>query len=206
MNEKDDPSPRRTGKVARLIDKYGFDDLGDELVARWTAETDRMSLRALAKYFNKRLLESRLEEQRVETLAGEIDNLYELLTDDNVTSGTRIEAENRLRQNGVAIEELRADFVTRQAIHTYLTKHRKASYDGSEAGDIVERRLADLQRLKSRQQIVTEQTLSSLQSEDHLPLGEHRVHVSVQVQCVDCERQFEIAELLERGGCDCGDL
>lgn len=203
MTDTDYVTPRRTGKVARVLGEYDLAELGDELVAKWTAAENRMSLRELADYFNKRLLEARLDEQRVDTLAGEVDNLYELLTGDDVTSGTRIEAEHRLREYGVDVDDLTADFVTRQAIHTYLTKHREATYDDPDTADVLDRRLAELQRLKSRQQAVTEQTLSSLESTDRLDLGEHRVHVSVQVQCGDCGRQFEVGELLERGGCDC---
>ena len=191
------------GKVARIIDREGLAALGDELVAHWTAEENRLSLRELADYFNERLLRSRLDDQQVETLAGEVGNLYALLTDDDVTSGTRIQAENRLREHGVDVDALRSDFVTRQSIHTYLTKHREATYDGPATEDVVDRRLDELQRLASRQRAVTEQTLSTLADTERLGIGEFQVVVSTRVQCVDCGRQFEVGELLDRGACDC---
>lgn len=200
---KENSTQEYTGKVASVLDEYDLSALGDELVAHWTAEEDRMSLRELAEYLNKQLLTSLLEERQVETLAGEVDNLYELLTDDDVTSGTRIQAENRLREYGINVEALRSDFVTRQAIHTYLTKQREAAYETPEAEDIVDRRLGELQRLKSRQQAVTEQTLSTLENSDRLSLGEFQVLVSTRVQCMDCGRQFDVAELIDRGKCDC---
>ncbi|MDS0282728.1 rod-determining factor RdfA [Haloarcula onubensis] len=203
MAEDSTRSSGRTGKVARVLDAYDLTGLGDELVAHWTAEEDRMSLRELADYFNRQLLASLLEQHRVETLAGEVDNLYELLTDDEVTSGTRIQAENQLREYGVDVDALRSDFVTRQAIHTYLTKHRDAAYEAPDTGDVVERRLAELQRLQSRQRVVTEQTLSSLSNSDRLSIGTHQVLVSTRVQCADCGRQFDVADLLDRGACDC---
>lgn len=87
--------------------------LGDELVVRWTAKDNRMSLRDLADYFNKQLLKSQLDQQRVDMLPGEIDNMYTLLTDEDVTSGTRIQAENRLSEHDVNVEDLRSDFVSR---------------------------------------------------------------------------------------------
>lgn len=203
MAEDGTGEPGRKGKVARLLAEYECPGLGDELVAYWTAEENRMSLRELADYFNRQLLAARLDRQRVETLAGEVDNLYELLTDDDVTSGTRIQAENRLREYGVAVESLRSDFVTRQAMHTYLTKHRDATYEASETEDVVDRRLGELQRLQSRQRAVAEQTLSSLSNSDRLSIGEFQVLVSTRVQCTDCGRQFDVTDLLDRGGCDC---
>ena len=191
------------GKVARVLNKYDLSTLGDELATRWTAENNRMSLRQLAVYFNKQLLESRLDEKRVDMLPGEIENLYELLTDEDVTSGTRIQAENRLSEYGIDIDELRSDFVSRQAIHTYLTKQRQKTYDKPDADETIDKRLEQLQRLKSRERAVTEQTLSTLRNTDRINLGEFQIFSSVQVQCSDCGRQFELTALLDRGGCDC---
>ncbi|MFD1643964.1 rod-determining factor RdfA [Halohasta litorea] len=203
MNDTTDAASNRTGKVARVLDEYGLSNLGDELAARWTAEDNRMSLRDLADYFNKQLLESQLDKQRVDILPGEVENIYKLLTDEDVTSGTRIQAENRLSEYGIDFEELNSDFVSRQAIHTYLTKHRQETYEKPDTDEIVERYLDKLQRLSSRQQAVTEQTLSTLRNKNNLNLGEFQVLSSVQVQCTDCGRQFDLTTLLDRGGCDC---
>ena len=52
---------RPDSKVARLIDRYGLDGLGDELERRWTADgAERLSLRDCAALFNRRLLEEAL--------------------------------------------------------------------------------------------------------------------------------------------------
>jgi hypothetical protein len=162
-----------------------------------------MSLRDLADYFNRQLLEARLDQQRIDVLPGEIENMYRLLTDDEVTSGTRIQVKNRLGEYGVDTETLESDFVSRQAIHTYLTKHRQESYDEPDPDEIVDRRLEELQRLNSRQQAVTEQTVSTLQNRDRLDLGEFQVLSSVQIQCTDCGRQFDLPTLVDRGRCQC---
>jgi len=203
MNNTSNVSSGRKGKVVRVLNEYGLPDLGDELAARWTADDDRMSLRDLTEYFNKQLLESQLDQQRVDMLPGEIENIYELLTDEDVTSGTRIQAENRLSDYGIDVDDLRSDFVSRQAIHTYLTKHRQESYTKPDTDEIVERRLEELQRLRSRQRSVTEQTITTLRDRDRLDLGEFQVLSSVQIQCRDCGRQFEFSALVDRGGCDC---
>ena len=203
MNNTTNAPSGRTGKVARVLSDNDLSELGDELVARWTAEGDRMSLRELADYFNKQLLASRLDQQRIDMLPGEIENMYHLLTDEDVTSGTRVQVENRLSEHRLDVEDLRSDFVTRQAIHTYLTKHRQETYKKPDTGEIVERRLEELQRLRSRQRAVTEQTLSTLRNKGRLDLGEFQVISSVQIQCSDCGRQYDLSSLLDRGGCDC---
>lgn len=203
MDNTTDAASGRTGKVARILNDYNISDVGDELVVRWTAEDNRMSLRDLADYFNRQLLESQLDQQRVDMLPGEIENMYNLLTDEDVTSGTRIQVENRLSEHDVDVEDLRSDFVSRQAIHTYLTKHRQETYEEPDTDEIVERRLEELQRLRSRQRAVTEQTLSTLRNRDRLDLGEFQVLSSVQIQCTDCGRQFDLTTLLDRGGCNC---
>ncbi len=203
MDNTTNAASGRTGKIARILSEYNISDVGDELAVRWTAEDNRMSLRDLADYFNKQLLKSQLDQQRVDMLPGEIENMYNLLTDEDVTSGTQIQVENRLSEYGIDIEDLHSDFVTRQAVHTYLTKHRQETYDKPDTDEIVERRLAELQRLSSRQRAVTEQTLSTLQNRDRLDLGEFQVLSSVQIQCTDCGRQFDLTSLLDRGGCNC---
>jgi len=196
-------SSAKKGKVARVLDKYDLSTLGDILVSRWTAKNNRMSIRQLTEFFNKQLLKSRLDKKRVDMLPGEIDNMYELLTDEDVTSGTRIQAENRLSEYGIDVDELRSDFVSRQAIHTYLTKHRQKTYNRPDADETIDKRLEDLQRLKSRERAVTKQTLSTLRKTGHITLGQFQIFSSVQVQCSDCGRQFELSTLLDRGGCDC---
>jgi hypothetical protein len=76
-------------KVARLIEEYELGGIGEEFERRWTREEDRSSLRDLADEFNRRLLRAALERTGDAPLDGEVDNLYRLLTGDDVTSGVR---------------------------------------------------------------------------------------------------------------------
>jgi len=68
----------------QLLAEYNLSGLGVELEQLWTAETDRQSLRELAAYSNQQLLQQRLEEAGVQILDGEVENIYRLLTDDDV--------------------------------------------------------------------------------------------------------------------------
>ena len=198
----DSERSRRRSKVERIIDEYDLEGAGDTLVRRWTSEgDDRMSLRALADWFNARVLEAALERNGETPLEGEVDNLYRLLTDDDASAGSRTQAERTLERDGVDPEELRADFLTHQTIYTYLTKRRNVSRDDTET-DPVEAAERRVQGLLGRTQAVAEESLGRLAGEQ-LAIGDAEVYADVSVYCSDCEQTFEFVDLLEHGGCDC---
>jgi len=193
----------RRSKVVRLIEEYGLDSIGDELERRWTADEDRQSLRQLATYFNQRLLERALERVDVRPLDGEVENTYRLLTDDaRNTDRTRIR--RRLERDGLDVEALESDFVTYQAIRTYLRKHRGAEYTPDET-DPIEREVTNVQQLRGRVDTVTEGKLEQLRSGGHLDIGSFRTLVDVRVVCEDCNTQFDVVDLIERGRCECSE-
>jgi hypothetical protein len=197
-----DGSPGRDSKVAALIDRYGLEGIGAELERRWTAPEERRDgLRALAEEFNRRLLREAMVEAGMDPLKGEAANAYRLLTDDAVTSGTRTETEQRLRREGVDVDRLRGEFVSYQAIRTYLTEVRGASYDRPE-GDPGEAR-GSLERLIGRTAAVVERRLDRFRAAGDIALGSFRVRTTVTVYCEDCDSQYRATELLGRGGCDC---
>lgn len=192
-------------KVARLIEAYELEGLGDELLERWTRTEDRHSLRDLATYFNRQLLQATLDREGADPLAGETENLYRLLTDDDVTSGVRQEARDHLEQRGVDVEALEQDFVSYQAVRTYLKSYRDASPpETSATPDEVRSEKAEMiQRLKNRLQKVARQALTDLKSSGHLVLGDFNIMVTVRVHCADCSTQRSVSELLSAGGCEC---
>lgn len=206
---KDDPteeSAESIGKVAALIDRYGLEALGDDLVRYWTADgDDRKSLRELAALFNEELLSARLRRASVRPLQGETRNLYRLLTDDDVSSGVRVEAESHLDQHGIDVDRLRSEFVSRQAVHTYLTKDRGEEYEPAEvsAEDRAERRLQTVRRLTQRLVSVTEQAVDELATAGYLCLGETNVVVTVHVECEDCGNRYSVSDLFSRRECGC---
>jgi hypothetical protein len=207
MADNDEDRTGRSSKVARLIDDYDLgESFGDELERRWTAEgTERTSLRDLADLFNERLLRSAMSSAGVSTVSGEVSNIYRLLTDDDVSSGMRTEARARLERDGVDVDRLERDFVSYQAVRSYLTKYRDAEYEGPSEEEQVGRVLDSIQRLRARLQSITESSLDRLRSTDRITLGEFRLFVDVDVLCEECGAQYGVADLLERGGCDCED-
>jgi hypothetical protein len=206
MNDADGASGSgrgRRSKVARLIDEKGLEPLGAELERLWTADEDRRSLRELASYFNRELLRQALDEAEVRLVDGEIENIYRLLTDEDA-GADRTRIRRRLERNGIDVDAVENDFVTYQAIRTYLKKHRGAEYTPEEV-DPIEREIANIQQLRGRVDSVTEGKLSQLREMDRLDLGTFRTLVNVQVVCEDCNTQFDVVELLERGRCNCSD-
>ena len=200
-DESEERASSRRLKVSRLIDEYELHGIGEEMEQRWTAESDdRMSLRDLAEYFNLALLETTLREAGEQPIDGEAKNLYRLLTADSVSEGERTRARRRLARIGVDVERLQTDFVTYQAVRAYL-KQRGAEY--TVTTDSVQTTASDLQRLRGRAVSVTENKLDSLSRSGEITIGEFSALVGISVICEDCGRQFEVEDLLERGGCDC---
>jgi hypothetical protein len=195
------PGPR--GKVERVIEAYDLGGLGDELERRWTgARGDRESLRSLADRFNRAVLRTALDEAGASPLDGEVENTYRLLRGDDVSPGMRTEVRRQLEREGVDLDSVEADFVSHQAIHTYLRDHRGAELEPEEESR-VEKEAETIRRLQGRVSVVTESGLKRLKNVGDITLGDFDVLTDVQVYCSDCGSQYEAVELVERGGCDC---
>lgn len=201
-DESSTSDPGRRGKVARLLDEYNLEDLGDELEQSWTAETDRRSLRELADYFNHKLLLRKLEEANAQPLDGEVENFYRLLTADSVSSAERTRVRRQLERDGIEVDALKSDFVTYQAIRTYLKEFRDAHYRQTDT-DPIDREKQNLQNLRGRTVAVTEGKIRQLRKNDEIALGEFQTLVNMQIVCKECNTQLEVFDLLDRGGCEC---
>ncbi|MFC7021060.1 MULTISPECIES: rod-determining factor RdfA [Haloarcula] len=195
---------RPSSKVARLIDGYDLDGLGAELEARWTGTgEERMSLRDLATLFNKRLLEQRLLDAGMSALETNVDMTYRNLTDEEVSTGVQTDTRSRLERNGVDVDELLSDFVTYQAIRSYLKEWRGAAYEGPSDDEKIQKDLESIQRLMTRTMSVTEERIEKLRNSGRFDLGEFEVFLDAQVLCQECGSQYSVTELFEQRGCDC---
>lgn len=195
-------------KVARVIEEWDLDGVGQRLEDYWLGTGDEQySLRDLADWFNQRLLAAAHEQADESYVEGEIENTYELLTDDEVRSGARAEIETRLEQRGIDVAALRDDFVSHQSVYTYLTEYREVSRPSEERSDEsqVEKTIESIQRLVSRTQAVVRNNVESLRNTDRITIGNFSVFVDVQVFCQDCGTQYSADELLTNGGCECAE-
>jgi hypothetical protein len=203
-DSSDSSEATRQTKVEGLITKYRLEGIGDELERRWTGQDgNRDSLRTLANVFNRRILAQAMADRGMDVIDGEVENYYRLLTDEDISDGIKTETEMRLQQEEIDVEVLRKDFVTYQAIRTFLQDVRGASYSEENTTTSIESVRTSFDRLIGRTTAVVEQKLRQFRSSGQLTLGSFQVRTSVAIYCEDCETQYDVTTLLDQGGCDC---
>lgn len=192
-------------KIERLLDEWELDGVGDQMEAYWLGTGDEQySLRSLAEWFNQRLLERALRESDESYVDGEVENMYRLLTSDDVSRGVKVEVETRLEQAGIDVENLQQSFVSHQSVYTYLTKVRGVSKpDETSDESQVEKTDSAIQRLISRTEAVVEKNLESLRNTGRISLNEFSIFIDINVYCHECDSQLSVKELLSEGGCEC---
>lgn len=191
-------------KVGRVMSEYDLADLHERLPDLWLGKSgEEVSLRDLAERINVAIIRQALDRAGEDPLEGEAENVYRLLHDDDVSSGVRIQQRNRLERAGIDVEKLEDDFVTHQAVHTYLTDGLDISKSSVDDTDLIEKHETRVQRLRNRLNAVMEQSLADLQNTGELSFGQIDTTVNLQVYCQDCETQYEFSELLQEGGCAC---
>jgi hypothetical protein len=189
--------------VARVIDKYDLAQMGSRLEAAWTGETgERTSLRDLADEFNETILTVALRDAGGAPMVLEVSGAYETLSSGTEADATR--ARRRLERKGINVDAVESDFVTHQAIHTYLKRDRDASLP-TDDGDRRKRKIESIEKLQGRLTAVTESALSSLAATDDLNGNDFNVIVNVRAVCPECEVDRSVSEFLREGGCNCTD-
>lgn len=192
-------------KVGEVATACELPDLDATLRERWTASENRSSLRDLAHYVNKRVLGSMLGGEHRGTLEGEAENYYRLLTDDDASQGMRIEARNRLQDEGVDVEALESRFVSHQTVYRHLTDclgvtREERSADSPAA---VRDGIGTIRALQRRTEAVASSTLERLERAGHFNVEEVDVLVDVRISCRACGGQLTLSESLAGNACDC---
>ena len=190
-------------KVARVIDEYDLEGMGERLEASWTGDGgERTSLRDLADEFNRSVLEAAIRDAGGTAVSSDVETTYRLLTDDDVSEADRMRKRRELEQGDVDVSRVCDDFVTHQAVHTYLTKYREAELPDRSA-DRVQRKIETLERLQGRTSVVAESTIDGLVNTEDISDREYEVFVDIRVVCSECGTGYAIGELIRQGGCDC---
>ncbi|MFP9191462.1 rod-determining factor RdfA [Natrialbaceae archaeon A-CW1-1] len=195
------PGPKP--KVVRVIEQYGLSNTGKWLEDQWIRSEDRVSLRELETKFNQRILEAALADASVETLTEDVSRAYDLLIGETGSSGEQTQLRRQLERAGVDVEAVCDDFVTYQAIRSYLTNVRGVNPPEKTNTDVRERAADTIAQLRERTAVITSSKIEQLEQSGQLDIGDARTRVDVRVFCESCGRQYEIDELLEKGGCDC---
>lgn len=193
-------------KVNSLIDKYNLSGIGEELEQRWKgdySDRERMSLRDLTDFFNKRLIESALLTSGEGALDPELDEIYRYLTSDDVTTGQRKDKRNELRESGIDVDDLESDFVTYQSIRSYLKDWRGVEPPETSVAEKLEKDSTAVKKLLTRSETVADATLTNSRNTDRIALGEFEVDASVEMLCRECGRRTPVLEIIDQGGCTC---
>lgn len=198
--------PNERYKVGRVISKYGLTEFHAKLPDRWLGDGhDAQSLRELADDLNVAVLREAMKSADLQPLDGEVENAYRLLTGNEVSSGMRTAKRNEFERDGVKVDSVENDFVTHQAVYTYLTEFLDVSKQEHEDVNLLEKHSERINRLRSRTKAVAADSVDSLADKDELEVGEPEISVTIQVYCHQCKRQYPISSLLTQGGCDCTD-
>lgn len=189
-------------KVARVIESYNLDGLGDRLENEWIGATgERTSLRDLADIFNREVLEAALRSNGESPIQYDIESTYRVLTDDDVSSTDTLRKERDLERTGIDVEELRSDFVTHQAIYTYLTDYRGTKLEKQSPDP--KQKVETLERLKGRTTAVAKSTLDELISANEVSNRDYMVFVEARTVCEECGTAYTLVDLIQQKGCDC---
>jgi len=198
----DDEIKEVNSKVEKNLQNYELEGLGSEIERRWTTNgDDQMSLRSLAELLNKRILRRALIEEGVTSSDREVEHLYETLHG-NVGAAERIQKERELEREDIDVEQLQNDFVSHQAVHTYLKDFRGAEFNRNQPNPR-EKNVAMLQRLRSRAAAVTEKTVDQLSKKEEVSVGDFEVFSEIRIRCTDCETEYDAVNLIQAGGCAC---
>lgn len=196
-------------KIGRKIDKYGFDELNQELIQK--RNTNDASLRDLANYVNQRILAAALSDAGVDStdtlydaISGDemTTELYESLTSDDTPTERVARLRTRLTQLGVDIDTVESDWVTHPTVRSHLREcldidtARSANLTADDARDTIE---------WARTQCVNivGQTFTRLRNAGILSTGSLNVTLTVQVTCTNCGDTYRPGQILNRRTCSC---
>lgn len=195
-------APQTQYKLGRVLADYDLLDMHDDLPEMWTGER-AMSLRDLAETINIAITKKAMQDAGEDPLEGEAENTYRLLTGDEVSPGVQTQQRKRLERKAVDVETLESDYVSHQAVYTYLTEGLELSKEALDDTEPIEKHDRRIRRLQNRATAVMENTLEELEAAGEVTLGPTTCTVDMNVYCQDCHRQYQMSELLENGGCDC---
>lgn len=193
-------------KVGRNLQKYALDRLNTELTESWTApKEERSSLRELADYFNRQVLQAAAEEAGLNPVDEMVETWYTLLTNDESNSGSKTEIRWQLEQDGLDVDQVTADFVSYQTINRHLKQCHELERETDDETDSqnVRRRVQSIYALENKISAVTNDILGQLHRSGRISLRNFEVFVDINILCSDCGAHHNISDIVENQGCQC---
>ncbi len=190
-------------KVGRVIEAVGLTGMNGELAARREGEAgEPASLRELTDRFNRAVVRRAVERAGGNPLDGEVANAYRLLTDDDVSQGSRVRVRKRLEGDGVDLDAVEGNFVSHPTMGSHLERCLGVDRPAADGTSIPTAR-DRIFKLQSRSEAVIGNTLDGLASAGRLAAGDLAVAVDAQIICETCGVNGGVDAFIERGGCDC---
>lgn len=191
--------------MERLVEEYELDEVAEEIQRRYATPDveERSSLRELADYFNKQLVKQSFEEAAVPTTNFDVENIYAQLYHADANPDDLTQIRKRLTYAGVPVEEIEQAFISHEAIRAYL-RRQGIVYSEPEQDQIAKYR-EQIQQLRNRTAVVTDDKLQSLDSTGRITLGDFSVDVDIHVTCESCGVRSPLADVLADHGCDCAE-
>lgn len=199
-------------KIGRDIDTYSLSNLNQDLLYQYHDED--ASLRDLASYVNRRILNAALTEAEEDVfdsdqeLFGALDRddaiaaIYEALATDDVPAERQARVRTQLEQSGIDLDAIMDDWVTHPTVRSHLREC--LDVDTSPSSDID---LADatntIQWARSRCEGVVKKVLQRLEANTPLGIASPEVSVSVRITCTECHESYQPSELTTMDRCAC---
>jgi hypothetical protein len=182
-------------KIVRVMDKYGLDDLGDELADRWTKpQSTRQSCRELAEFFNIRVLDAALREEGILWERSLVEECAGIIKDKN-KSLTGFDLDSR----GVDTDEVGEDMVSYQSIHNYLTDDRGIEYEREING--IRSRVNSLQQMQARMETIATGIIAQSVAHNQINGIEPNVEITAKCICKACGSRTDMSQYLREEGC-----
>jgi hypothetical protein len=191
-------------KVGAAATEFDLDDAYERLGAEWT-DDDGESVRSLAESFNRQVLRAAFVDAGTLPLDGEVANVYRILTEEGVDEGERTRCRERLRQQGIPVDDVTERFVSHQTLYRHLVdcldvSHEPGEKTAEERVDAWRSRLLALQNRTSR---VAERAVEQLVDSGAVSIGNADVTTEVTVTCEECGGFYRVEELLDSRRCEC---
>jgi hypothetical protein len=202
-----EPPPNRNEitcncKVGTVIEEYHLEGMNEELADEWAGtQNDSASVRTLAERLNRQILRVEMTSAGMDPVDGRVSNLYRLLTDDDVLDAMALQARTVLEEAGIDIDALKNEFVSHQTIYRHL--RTCLAVEKATKTVVTETERTRLNRLQNRSAAVIDDSISRLRQTDEISLDTFEVLVNFRVTCETCGTLYDVADLLDQGGCHC---
>lgn len=191
-------------KVGKAIQVHDLDsgvredDTNEHLVARWIGSDDytEEGYRSLAKWFNKRIMHDVYLDAGRSVSETRIDADYDALNADE--QSVREDIADDLRVDGIDVNALEGDFVSRATMRRHLTDCLGAEKERKPATTDWE--LEKIEHGRTHFHKSVSSAIQSLANKDELPGGNQaNVETPIVLSCPECTARIELETALSRG-------